>query len=179
MMRNVESLRAKGATIGEGVFIADEVDVDPGNEGLLFIRDGAVISRRVSFILHDSAANNVSGLPILFAPIVVGPRAYIGVGAIVLCGVAIGERAIVGAGSVVTSDVAPRTVVAGNPARMIGSLADYERRILARSGSPGMHEFWWDTVPWRARVETTEAYQHVREWKSEIKAAIGAGDAQT
>jgi carbonic anhydrase/acetyltransferase-like protein (isoleucine patch superfamily) len=33
--------------------------------------------------------------------------------------VIIGENALVGAGSVVTSDVPPRTVVAGNPARVI------------------------------------------------------------
>ena len=41
-------------------------------------------------------------------------------GAAVLCpGIEIGEEAFVGAGAVVTSDVAPRTVVVGNPARVI------------------------------------------------------------
>jgi UDP-2-acetamido-3-amino-2,3-dideoxy-glucuronate N-acetyltransferase len=49
-------------------------------------------------------------------------RASIGSGAVVLCGVTIGEGAIVGAGSVVTKDVAPRTVVAGNPARKLRDL---------------------------------------------------------
>lgn len=39
--------------------------------------------------------------------------------AIILKGVTIGEGAIVGAGSVVTKDVAPWTVVGGNPARVI------------------------------------------------------------
>jgi acetyltransferase-like isoleucine patch superfamily enzyme len=47
-------------------------------------------------------------------------RASIGSGAVVLCGVTIGEGALVGAGSVVTKDVAPRVVVAGNPARELG-----------------------------------------------------------
>ena len=45
--------------------------------------------------------------------------AAIGSGAVVLGGVTIGEAALVGAGSVVTRDVAPRTVVAGNPARLL------------------------------------------------------------
>ena len=44
-------------------------------------------------------------------------RASIGSGAVILPGVTIGEGAMVGAGSVVVEDVAPNTVVAGNPAR--------------------------------------------------------------
>jgi maltose O-acetyltransferase len=52
--------------------------------------------------------------------VVVGDRAWIGYRAIVLPGVTIGEGAVVGAGSVVTRDVAPYSIVAGNPARPIG-----------------------------------------------------------
>lgn len=44
-------------------------------------------------------------------------RSSIGTGAVILGGITIGEGAIVGAGSVVTRDVAPNTIVAGNPAR--------------------------------------------------------------
>jgi acetyltransferase-like isoleucine patch superfamily enzyme len=49
-------------------------------------------------------------------------RAAIGSGATILCGVTIGEEAVVGAGAVVTHDVEPRTVVAGNPARVLRRL---------------------------------------------------------
>jgi acetyltransferase-like isoleucine patch superfamily enzyme len=45
--------------------------------------------------------------------------ARVGGGAILCPGVEIGEEAFVGAGAVVTRDVAPRTVVVGNPARML------------------------------------------------------------
>jgi UDP-2-acetamido-3-amino-2,3-dideoxy-glucuronate N-acetyltransferase len=45
--------------------------------------------------------------------------ASIGSGAVILCGVTIGEGALVGAGSLVTRDVPSRTVVAGNPARIL------------------------------------------------------------
>ncbi len=53
------------------------------------------------------------------APITIGDYAWIGSRAIILKGVTVGEGAVVAAGSVVTSDVAPYTIVAGNPARLI------------------------------------------------------------
>ncbi len=39
----------------------------------------------------------------------------------ILPGVTIGENAVVGAASVVTRDVAPNTIVAGNPAKLLRS----------------------------------------------------------
>lgn len=55
-------------------------------------------------------------------PVVIGDDAWLGAGAIILRGVTIGEGAIVAAGAVVTKDVAPYTVVAGNPARLVRTL---------------------------------------------------------
>jgi len=52
-------------------------------------------------------------------PTLVKRGASIGSNATILAGVTIGENAIVGAGSVVTKDVAPGTIVAGNPARVL------------------------------------------------------------
>ncbi len=52
-------------------------------------------------------------------PIVIGEGAWLGVGVVVTSGVTIGEGAAVGAGAVVTQDVAPNTIVAGNPAKVI------------------------------------------------------------
>jgi maltose O-acetyltransferase len=52
-------------------------------------------------------------------PIRIGDDVWIGGGAIILPGISIGDGSVVGAGSVVTHDVAPGSVVAGNPARVI------------------------------------------------------------
>jgi len=50
--------------------------------------------------------------------------AFIGARSIILKGVRIGKNAVVGAGSVVTKNVEDNTVVAGNPAKTIGSSLD-------------------------------------------------------
>jgi acetyltransferase-like isoleucine patch superfamily enzyme len=53
--------------------------------------------------------------------------ASIGTGVTVLANVTIGEDAIVGAGAVVTRDVPPRTIVAGNPARVLRIVSPNQR----------------------------------------------------
>ena len=52
-------------------------------------------------------------------PVVIEDKAWIGFNAIILKGVTIGEGAVVAAGAVVTRDVAPYSVVGGNPAKVI------------------------------------------------------------
>ena len=49
----------------------------------------------------------------------IGPRAYIGAGAIILPGIKIGEGSIIGAGALVNKNVAPWTIVVGVPAKEV------------------------------------------------------------
>jgi len=44
----------------------------------------------------------------------------VGGASVLFPGITVGENALIGAGSVVTRDVADRTIVAGNPARLVG-----------------------------------------------------------
>ena len=95
--------------ICEGVTIEDEVFV---GHGVMFINDryprattdaGALQAESDWAVVHTTVRKGAS----------------IGSNATILCGVTVGEGAIIGAGSVVTKDVPPRTVVAGNPAKVI------------------------------------------------------------
>ncbi len=58
---------------------------------------------------------------------------FIGAKSTIMYGVKIGPNAIVAANSVVTKDVAPGTVVVGNPAKVIGNYDDVAKKRLAYS----------------------------------------------
>ena len=63
---------------------------------------------------------------------------WIGQNAVILPGVHIGDGAIIGANSVVGSDVAPYTIVAGNPAKVLRKRFDDEMIDLL------LQFRWWD-----------------------------------
>jgi acetyltransferase-like isoleucine patch superfamily enzyme len=95
--------------ICEGVTIEDEVFI---GHGVMFINDKYPRSVSSHGLLQTEA-------DWVCIPTLVKKGASIGSNATILCGVTIGENAIVGAGSVVTHDVAPDTIVGGNPARVL------------------------------------------------------------
>ena len=62
-------------------------------------------------------------------PTVVKSGASIGANATIVCGITIGEYAMVAAGSVVTKDVAPYSLVMGNPARHVSYVDEAGNRV--------------------------------------------------
>ena len=102
--------------ICEGVTIEDDVFI---GHHVCFINDLFPRACQPDGTLQSELDWNV-------IPIVVKRRATIGSGAVILGGVTIGEGAIIGAGAVVTKSVAARTVVAGNPARLLRTLGEKE-----------------------------------------------------
>ena len=94
------------------------------SHGYVAIEDGVMIAPRVTLLTanHDLYNRRI----LKCKPIRICKNAWIGAGAIILAGVTIGENAVVAAGAVVTKDVAPNTVVGGNPAKVIKTLAEIQ-----------------------------------------------------
>jgi UDP-2-acetamido-3-amino-2,3-dideoxy-glucuronate N-acetyltransferase len=116
----------KNATIGKNVKVSSHTFICEG----VSIEDDVFIGHNVSFI-NDRYPRSISGSGQLqteadwqVVNTIVKHGASIGTSCTILCGVTIGEGSIVGAGSVVTRDVAPRTIVAGNPARLLRALEE-------------------------------------------------------
>lgn len=56
--------------------------------------------------------------------VVVGESVRVGAGAVLLAGIKLGEKCMIGAGAVVTKDVEARSVVVGNPAKVVKVISD-------------------------------------------------------
>ena len=56
-------------------------------------------------------------------PVKIGRGCFIGARSIILKGVTLGDRVVIGAGSVVTKDIPAYSIAAGNPARIVGTIA--------------------------------------------------------
>ncbi|EKD63209.1 MAG: acetyltransferase [uncultured bacterium] len=96
-------------------------DVCIGKNNFFQSRDKIKIGDHVnisgySFFITGSHDINGTDFKSVYAPITIGNYAWICTNSMILPGVTIGDGAVVAAGSVVTKDVAPYTVVAGNPA---------------------------------------------------------------
>jgi acetyltransferase-like isoleucine patch superfamily enzyme/SAM-dependent methyltransferase len=124
-------------------------------------------------------------------PVVVKDNAWIGFGASILKGVTVGTGAIVAAKAVVTKDVAPYTIVGGNPARFIGYVPrgrwTWEDTIQAMQADPHrqelLHNAFLDGNPlealqtYRANAEFAETKKIVDtvERKSGRLLDVGSG----
>ena len=85
--------------------------------GGITVNEGAMIAANVQLISNNHDLHDRQIL--LCKPVHLCKNAWIGAGATILPGVTIGENAVVAAGAVVTKDVAPNTIVGGNPAKFI------------------------------------------------------------
>lgn len=124
----IRALRRMGYEIGENVYLPSDLKISLNfvyQRGMLTIGDRVSIASGVIIIL--SSHSNFSEISKQVAPrdnfVTIEKDAWIGAGSIIMNGVTIGEGAVVGCGSVVRHDVAPHTIVAGNPAKYIRTIA--------------------------------------------------------
>ena len=129
--KNLNARIEPGAIIREQVEIGDNAVVMMGavvNIGAVIgagtmIDMGAVLGGRaiVGKNCHIGAGTVLAGVvePASAVPVVIEDDVVIGANAVVLEGCRVGKGAVVAAGAVVVSDVAPNTVVAGIPAKIL------------------------------------------------------------
>lgn len=129
MEYKISQMRDAGYLIGDHCKIYSSLGTP--EPYLIEIGNDVTISFDVTVITHDNAPIKVvDGATDIVGKIVIGNNCFIGAGAIILPGVTLAEKTIIAAGSVVTKSVhESQRIVAGNPAKEIGTWDDYKRKI--------------------------------------------------
>ena len=157
------TIRNPNIIVGDFTYIADSefeshvTNYYPWSRDKLIIGKFCQIAAGVEFVMNDAnhQMNTVTTFPFytlegweMNAPdpsempfkgdTVIGNDVWIGQNAVILPGVHIGDGAVIGANSVVGSNVAPYTIVIGNPARVLRKRFDEELTDLL------LRFKWWD-----------------------------------
>jgi len=115
-------LRLNGVRIGKNTMVSMGAKID-SHQGTVVIGDNCLITWGSVILSHDATA------PMMYpgddggGTVVIGDNVFVGVNAVILRNVHIGSGSIIGAGAVVTRDVPPNSLVVGNPAQVVKSLA--------------------------------------------------------
>ena len=159
----LERLVAQGLELGVDTHISRPLYIDQLHPWLVTIGDHVTIGPYVAIITHDTSLVQHTGQTRL-GRVVLGDRAYIGVGAILLPGTTIGEDSVVGAGAVVHGQVPPASLAIGNPAKIspVKSAAAWQRASAARAPN-------WPSHGWMIHSGITE------ERKREQRDALANG----
>lgn len=97
--------------------------------GAIIATNRSVVIGDYTFIAHEVVlADEPVALPCPAVPcssgspsVWIGENCWVGARAVLLAGTKLGDGAIVGAGAIVDFEVPPAAIVAGNPARIVGS----------------------------------------------------------
>lgn len=150
-----------------------QIDRIPLYSRLIYIHDNVRIASGVTFLTHDviytllNQKYHSSDFREELGCIEIMDHVFIGSNSTLMYGVRIGPDAVVAAGSVVTKDVPPNSVVAGVPARRIGSFDDLvEKRRLAPyppalrprrlTLNPELEDYLWDAFHEERQGQETE-----------------------
>ena len=103
-------------SIGDNCVVDRDCQLD--GRGTITIGNNVNLAPEVMILTayHDPDDADFAGIE---KPVVVEDYVWVATRSLTLPGVTIGHHAIVAAGSIVTKDVPPRTIVGGNPARLI------------------------------------------------------------
>ncbi|MDZ4297749.1 MAG: acyltransferase [Moraxellaceae bacterium] len=100
---------------------------------LITIGNKVTITSGVKILTHDGSTwliHNEKGQRFQnYDTVNIGNNVFIGVNSIIMPGIKIGDNVIIGAGSVVTKNFPDGSIVAGNPAKVIGDFSDYEKKV--------------------------------------------------
>jgi acetyltransferase-like isoleucine patch superfamily enzyme len=131
--------------VGDNFFFQPRVI--PSDPELISFHNNVIVTSNVTFVTHDVfdlGLNNLNQGVFNYHKgcIEVMDNVFIGCNSTILSNVRIGPNAIIGAGSIVTHDVPPNSVVAGNPAKVIGTFDKYIEKRKEENNLYSTSDMW-------------------------------------
>ena len=157
----IEKLVSNGLILGENVQIIGTFFFDPSHCYLIRIGDNCTICPNVRLIAHDASTKKILGYTKI-GLIEIGNNCFLGDSVIVLPNVKIGYNTIIGSGSVVTGDIPAGCVAAGNPAKVLYNIEDYEQKMRTMSKGKKIYStnYYIDRITNKQREEIIESLQN-------------------
>ena len=156
----LDLLEERGFKHGKNFKMYD-CNIDFGHCYLVEVGDDVILSN-CTILAHDGSTKMYTGKSKV-GKVKIGNRVFVGYNSIILCNVKIGDDVIVGAGSVVTKDIPNNSIIAGNPARVIGKTSDFiEKHKNMMNKSPIYSTYWQD-----------KSREEINNMKIELEDTIG------
>ncbi len=131
-------LKKNGVDInGKIKYIHHSVFLDGTDYSKIHLGDKIVMSVGCILLVHDfsleagmiACGEGSENEAYFLKDVYIGNNCFVGAKSIILCGARIGNNCIIGAGSVVPGKVFPdNSIIAGNPAKIIGNTIDWAQR---------------------------------------------------
>ncbi|MFT3918858.1 acyltransferase [Cloacibacterium sp.] len=124
---SVQANLKTGMKVGKNVYGLVNCTIDHGHCWLIEIGNNVVFAPQVYLLAHDTSTKKSTGY-VRVGKLEIGDNCFIGARAFIMPGVKLGKNCIVGAASVVTKSFPDNSVIAGNPAKFICTVEEYEKK---------------------------------------------------
>lgn len=121
----------RGMKVGKNFCRQSGTRLDPSHCWLIEIGDDVTLANKVQILAHDDSIRVYTGYGRI-GRVIIGNRVFVGANSTILMNTKIGNDVIIAAGSVVTKDIPDNSIVAGVPARIIGTTSEFIEREKSR-----------------------------------------------
>lgn len=158
-----------GLKLGQNVVNYSAYGIDSEYPWLISIGDNTIISTNVKILAHDASTGRFAVNYSKVGRVTIGKNVFIGSGSIVLCNVTIGDNCIIGAGSIVTKNIPANSIVAGNPAQVIGDMETFKQKHSQNLKEKPVFEKSWQEWPSATEAEKNDMYEKLKDTYGYVK----------